>query len=109
MTNTRNTPIESIGRAFVLRVLRYRLRARPPGPRRCHRLADHRATGVAAACLAAGRPGATGENWLLPSGAEGRAERLPDQRTIRLMAGDVLRRLIPGGDGWGMPPDPRSS
>ena len=43
------------------------------------------------------RPGAVGENWLLPGGDEARAERLPDKCTIQLKAGDVLRMLTPGG------------
>jgi 5-oxoprolinase (ATP-hydrolysing) len=41
-----------------------------------------------------------GENWLLPGGDEARAERLPDERTIQMKAGDVLRMLTPGGGGW---------
>jgi hypothetical protein len=50
-----------------------------------------------------GEPGAPGENWLLPGGNEGKAERLPDKCTIDLSAGDVLRMLTPGGGGWGPP------
>ena len=53
--------------------------------------------------LAGGEPGSVGENWLLPGGDEGRAERLPDKCTFRLEAGDVLRMLTPGGGGWGQP------
>lgn len=51
--------------------------------------------------LAGGEPGASGENWLLPAGDEDRAARLPDKCTLRLIAGDVLRMLTPGGGGWG--------
>jgi GrpB-like predicted nucleotidyltransferase (UPF0157 family) len=51
-----------------------------------------------------GRPGAVGENWLLPGADEARAERLPDKCTITMGAGDVLRMLTPGGGGWGRPP-----
>lgn len=51
--------------------------------------------------LAGGEPGAPRENWLLPGGDEGRAERLSDKCTIRLKAGDALRMLTPGGGGWG--------
>ncbi len=54
--------------------------------------------------LAGGEPGAVGENWLLPGGDEGRAERLPDKCTVVLAPGDVLRVLTPGGGGWGPPP-----
>jgi Hydantoinase B/oxoprolinase len=53
-----------------------------------------------------GEPGAPGENWPLPNGDEFRADRLPDKRTVRLRAGDVLRMLTPGGDGWGLPAAP---
>lgn len=52
-------------------------------------------------CLSGGEPGARDENWLLPGGDEGRAERLPDKCTIRMKAGDLLRMLTPGGGGWG--------
>ena len=64
MTNTRNTPIEALERAFPMRVLRYRLRrgqrrrrarawrrgdrARPVDARGRDGVADHRAAGVAA-------------------------------------------------------------
>jgi 5-oxoprolinase (ATP-hydrolysing) len=44
--------------------------------------------------------GAPGENWLVPAGDESRAERLPDKCTIHAKAGDVVRMLTPGGDGW---------
>ena len=54
--------------------------------------------------LAGGGPGAVGENWLLPGGEEGRAERLPDKCTIRVAAGDVVRMLTPGGGGLGPAP-----
>jgi N-methylhydantoinase B/oxoprolinase/acetone carboxylase alpha subunit len=54
--------------------------------------------------LAGGKPGAVGENWLLPGGDETRAERLLDKCTLQLQAGDVLRMLTPGGGGWGTPP-----
>jgi N-methylhydantoinase B/oxoprolinase/acetone carboxylase alpha subunit len=53
--------------------------------------------------LAGGRPGAVGENWLLPGGDEDRAERLGDKVTLHLARGDVLRLRTPGGGGWGSP------
>jgi N-methylhydantoinase B/oxoprolinase/acetone carboxylase alpha subunit len=55
--------------------------------------------------LAGGEPGAAGENGLLPGGDESRAERLPDNCTIQLKGGDVVRMLAPGGGGWGASPD----
>jgi N-methylhydantoinase B/oxoprolinase/acetone carboxylase alpha subunit len=119
MTNTRNTPIEALERAFPLRVLRYRLRRSSGGAgasaggegieRDLEVLEDvtlsliteRRVT--APWGLAGGRDGAVGENWVLRGGDEELAERLPDKCTIRLKAGDVLRMLTPGGGGWGHP------
>jgi N-methylhydantoinase B/oxoprolinase/acetone carboxylase alpha subunit len=120
MTNTRNTPIEALERAFPLRVLRQRLRrgsggaGTAPGGEGIERdlqvledatlslITERRVSRPWG--LAGGEPGAAGENWLLPGGDEARAERLPDKCTIRLKAGDVVRMLTPGGGGWGMPP-----
>lgn len=120
MTNTKNTPIEALERAFPLRVLRYRLRRGSGGAGQAaggegierdlqvledvtvSLITEHRVSRPRG--LAGGDDGATGENWLLPQGDEERAERLPDKCTIRLQAGDVLRMLTPGGGGWGTPP-----
>ncbi|HPE12436.1 MAG TPA: hydantoinase B/oxoprolinase family protein, partial [Actinomycetota bacterium] len=119
MTNTRNTPIEALERAFPLRVLRYRLRRGSGGAgwsaggegieRDLQVLEDATVSLITERRvsqpwgLAGGEPGAIGENWLLPAGDEAQAERLPDKCTIQLKAGDVLRMLTPGGGGWGMP------
>jgi N-methylhydantoinase B/oxoprolinase/acetone carboxylase alpha subunit len=119
MTNTKNTPIEALERAFPLRVLRYRLR-QGSGGAGAARGGDgiERDVEVLEDCtvsliterrssqpwgLEGGEPGAVGENWLLPGGDEVRAQRLPDKCTIRLRAGDVVRLLTPGGGGWGSP------
>ncbi len=117
MTNTKNTPIEALERAFPMRVLRQRLRrgsggaGSAPGGEGIERdlqvLVDATASLITERRvsrpwgLAGGEPGAVGENWLLPGGDEARAERLPDKCTIQLKAGDVLRMLTPGGGGWG--------
>ena len=119
MTNTRNTPIEALERAFPLRVLRYRHRRGSggagwaPGGEGIERdlqvledatvslITERRASQPWG--LAGGEPGAVGDNWLLPGGDEARAERLPDKCTIQLKAGDVVRMLTPGGGGWGTP------
>jgi len=117
MTNTRNTPIEALERAFPLRVLRYRLRRGSGGAgwsaggegieRDLQVLEDATVSLITERRvsqpwgLAGGGPGAVGENWLLPGGDEARAERLPDKCTIQLKAGDLLRMLTPGGGGWG--------
>jgi N-methylhydantoinase B/oxoprolinase/acetone carboxylase alpha subunit len=120
MTNTRNTPVEALERAFPMRVVRNRLRTGSGGEgewpggegieRDLEMLEDvtvsliterrtSRPWGVGG-----GGPGAAGENWLLPGGDESQAERLPDKCTRRLAAGDVVRLLTPGGGGWGRPP-----
>lgn len=119
MTNTLNTPIEALERSFPLRILRYRLRSGSGGAGRSHGgegierdlqvledatlslITERRVSQPWG--LAGGEPGAVGENWLLPSGDEARAERLPDKCTVRLRAGDALRMLTPGGGGWGAP------
>lgn len=119
MTNTKNTPIEALERAFPMRVRRYRLRTGSGGAgsaaggegieRDLEVLEDVTVSLITERRvsppwgLAGGGPGAVGENWLLPGGDEARAERLPDKCTIRLEAGDVLRMLTPGGGGWGTP------
>ena len=117
MTNTRNTPVEALERAFPLRVLRQRLRrgsggeGSAPGGEGIERdlqvLTDATVSLITERRvsqpwgLAGGGSGAVGENWLLPGGDERRAERLPDKCTIQVQAGDVLRMLTPGGGGWG--------
>jgi N-methylhydantoinase B/oxoprolinase/acetone carboxylase alpha subunit len=117
MTNTKNTPIEALERAFPMRVLTYRLRRDSGGPgsarggegieRDLLMLEDVTVSLITERRvsrpwgLAGGEPGAAGENWLLPGGDETKAEPLPDKCTLRLAAGDVLRMRTPGGGGWG--------
>jgi N-methylhydantoinase B/oxoprolinase/acetone carboxylase alpha subunit len=120
MTNTRNTPIEALERAYPLRVLRCAIR-RGSGGRGAAAGGDGiiRDLQVLEDCtvslvterrvsqpwgLAGGDPGLSGQNWLLPQGDEGRAEQLPPKVTVLLQAGDVIRMLTPGGGGWGRPP-----
>jgi N-methylhydantoinase B len=119
MTNTKNTPIEALERAYPLRVRRLRLRRGSGGrgaaaggegiERDLEVLVDATVSLIterrrsAPWGLDGGGPGGVGENWLLPEGDESRAERLPDKCTIQLKAGDVLRMLTPGGGGWGRP------
>jgi N-methylhydantoinase B/oxoprolinase/acetone carboxylase alpha subunit len=123
MTNTSNTPIEALERAYPMRVLRYTLRrgsggvGYSPGGEGIERdllmledvtvslITERRVSQPWG--LAGGGPGATGQNWLLPQGDESRAERLLDKCTLRLRAGDVLRMLTPGGGGWRSPVDER--
>ena len=117
MTNTRNTPVEALERAYPLRVRRYALR-RGSGGAGAHEggegierdlevLADATLSLITERRvtppwgLAGGGPGEVGENWLLRGGDEARAERLADKCTVSLRAGDVLRLRTPGGGGWG--------
>jgi N-methylhydantoinase B/oxoprolinase/acetone carboxylase alpha subunit len=117
MTNTKNTPIEALERAFPLRVRRLRLRDGSGGAGR-HQGGDGIERDVEVLedvtlsliterrtsrpwGLAGGGPGAPGENWVLRDGDEGGAEPLPDKCTIRLRPGDVLRIRTPGGGGYG--------
>ena len=119
MTNTRNTPVEALERAFPLRVRRLHLR-RGSGGEGTHAggegierdlevlepvtlsLITERRRSVPWGAEGGG-PGAAGENWLLPGGREAEARRLPDKVTVALEAGDVIRILTPGGGGWGPP------
>jgi len=120
MTNTRNTPIEALERAYPLRVRRLRLRTGSGGKGR-HRGGEgiERDLEVLEAATVSliterrvfppwglddGGPGALGENWLLPGGDETRAERLADKVTLEVRPGDVLRLRTPGGGGHGPPP-----
>jgi N-methylhydantoinase B/oxoprolinase/acetone carboxylase alpha subunit len=124
MTNTKNTPVEALERAYPLRVRALRLRrgsggaGRWPGGEGVERdvevledvtvslITERRVSQPRG--LEGGGPGAVGENWLLPGGDEDRTERVPDKCTLRLHAGDVLRVRTPGGGGWGAPsPDSR--
>jgi N-methylhydantoinase B/oxoprolinase/acetone carboxylase alpha subunit len=120
MTNTKNTPIEALERAYPMRVRRYTLRRGSGGGgladggegliRDLEMLVDVTVSLITERRvsqpwgLAGGEPGAVGENWLLPGGDESSAERLGDKVTLQLKAGDVLRVLTPGGGGWGTPP-----
>ncbi|HZN14582.1 MAG TPA: hydantoinase B/oxoprolinase family protein [Acidimicrobiales bacterium] len=120
MTNTKNTPIEALERAYAMRVTRYRLRPGSGGPgahaggdgveRDLEMLEDVTVSLITERResqpwgLAGGDGGSVGENWLLPGGDETRAERVLDKCTVQLKAGDVLRILTPGGGGWGPAP-----
>jgi N-methylhydantoinase B/oxoprolinase/acetone carboxylase alpha subunit len=117
MTNTLNTPIEALERAYPMRVRRLRLRSgsggdgRWPGGDGIERdlevLEDVTLSLITERRVSApwgldgGGPGSPGENWLLPGGDEAAAESLPDKVTRRLSAGDVLRLRTPGGGGYG--------
>src|SRR5437588_5776042 len=95
LTNTKNTPIEALERAYPMRVRRYRLRrgsggeGLAPGGEGIERdlemledctvslITERRVSSPWG--LAGGGPAAVGENWLLHGGDESRAEPLPDK------------------------------
>lgn len=117
MTNTKNTPIESLEAHYPFRVLKYRLRPGSGGagayrggdgiereiefaaPATVSLMGERRR--VPPWGLAGGRPGACGEDWLIRPGAA--PERLPAKTTLNVEPGDRLVVLTPGGGGWGRP------
>jgi N-methylhydantoinase B len=118
MTNTLNTPVEALELEYPMRVERYELADSTGGPGR-HRggdgvvrsirvlepatvslLTDRRRHPPAGA--RGGRPGAVGRNLLVAGTAD--PEELPAKTTRRLVAGDVVTVVTPGGGGWGRPP-----
>jgi len=119
MTNTKNTPIESLSSHYPFRLVTYRLRTgsggsgRYPGGEGIEREIEFLVPATVSLMgerrrvppwgLAGGGPGAAGEDWLLRPGAA--PERLPGKCTVQVDAGDRLRVLTPGGGGWGDPLD----
>jgi len=115
MTNTRNTPIESLEAHYPFRVTATGLRrgsggaGRHPGGEGVVREIEFPAPATVSLIgerrrhhpwgLAGGGPGACGEDWLAPR--SGAPERLPGKVTLDARPGDRLRILTPGGGGWG--------
>lgn len=117
MTNTQNTPIESLHAHYPFRVTAYTLRHDSGGrgkyrggdgirrelvfgePATLSLMGERRRN--APWGLEGGEPGATGEDWLVR--ASGERERLPGKVTIEVETGDRLVVLTPGGGGWGAP------
>lgn len=115
MTNTKNTPITSIGVHYPFEVVRYRLRTRSGGSGLFHGgdgierellfkeaavlslMGERRLT--APWGLAGGSDGAPGEDWLLH--VDGSREQLPSKCTVDVEPGDRLLVMTPGGGGWG--------
>lgn len=116
MTNTRNTPIESLHMHYPFRVTRYTLRRGSGGAGRfvggegVERELEFLATAVLSLMgerrrhqpwgLAGGGDGACGEDWLLRPGSA--PERLPGKTTLEVRTGDRLLVRTPGGGGWGI-------
>ena len=129
MTNTRNTPVESLEHAYPLRVQSLRVRRGSGGrgrhaggdglertlellvPARVTVIAERRVRGPYG--LAGGEPGAPGETHVRwpalagsgvarPTGRRARrAERMPGKFTIDAPQGTLLTVASPGGGGWG--------
>lgn len=118
MSNTRNTPVESLERAYPLRVVEYAVR-RGSGGQGLHRGGDGvvRRYQALVPCTATllterrriappgangGAPGAVGANRL-------NDEELPAKTRVTMQAGDVLTIETPGGGGWGAAPRANAS
>jgi N-methylhydantoinase B len=113
MSNTRNTPIEALERAYPIRIDEYAVR-RGSGGRGRHAGGDGvvRRYRTLEACtvtlvterrrrppagVAGGEPGEPGINLLNGS-------PLPAKCRVELRPGDVITVMTPGGGGWGEPP-----
>ena len=120
MTNTRNTPVESLEHAYPLRVAALRVRAGSGGAgryrggegieRSLEMLADARVTVIAERRgrgpygLAGGKPGRPGETRVRYPGRTGPGETLPAKFTIDVSKHTVITVSSPGGGGWGRDP-----
>jgi N-methylhydantoinase B len=115
MTNTLNTPVESLEMTYPFRVVAYSIREGSGGHglraggdglvREYEFLADAELTlmterrRIQPWGALGGDAGATGRNSLRR--ADGKVTRLPSKIQIRVASGDVLRIETPGGGGWG--------
>ncbi|MEA2009140.1 MAG: hydantoinase B/oxoprolinase family protein [Actinomycetota bacterium] len=116
MTNTKNTPVESLEAHYPFRIVTYRLRSGSggrgtyPGGEGIEREIEFLSPATVSLMgerrrlqpwgLQGGEPGAVGEDWLIRGTSR---ERLPGKCTIEVEPGDRLRVLTPGGGGWGPP------
>jgi N-methylhydantoinase B/oxoprolinase/acetone carboxylase alpha subunit len=116
MTNTRNTPVESLEHYLPVRIRRYCLRRGSGGPgrfkggegiirefeflapARVNILSERRR--FAPYGLRGGGPGKRGENILI---AAGKKRLLSDKESLNVKAGDRLVLETPGGGGYGRP------
>ena len=111
MTNTLNTPVESLEMHYPVRVRRYEIRegsggkGQHPGGDGLVReyeflrpvklsLQTERRTHVPWGLLG-GEPGTGGENWL-------NNQELPGKTEVSVKEGDILIIKTPGGGGWGI-------
>ncbi|MEQ1691341.1 MAG: hydantoinase B/oxoprolinase family protein [Gemmatimonas sp.] len=110
MSNTRNTPIESLERAYPLRVVEYAVR-RGSGGGGVHRGGDgvvrrYQALTECTATLLTERrrvppPGANGGEAGQAGLNQLNGQPLPAKCRITMQPGDVLTIETPGGGGWG--------
>jgi N-methylhydantoinase B len=117
MTNTLNTPIESLETEYPLRVLRYTLRKRSGGKgkwnggdgiiREIEVLAEHCTISLQSERrdskpwgLQGGESGKNGRNTLAFQGKE---NSLQSKSTVVAPQGAIIRIETPGGGGWGKP------
>lgn len=116
MSNTRNTPVEALERAYPLRVLEYALR-RGSGGAGMHR-GGHGVVRRYQALEACTATLLTERRLVAPPGAEGGGAGqcgvnrlndvvLPAKTRVSMKAGDVLSIETPGGGGWGTPDERR--
>jgi N-methylhydantoinase B len=115
MTNTRNTPVETLEHAWPLRVVAARVRRGSGGrgrwrggdgiERTLELLAGARVTVIAERRtrgpygLAGGEPGRPGVTRVRPP--RGPARRMPGKFTVDLEPGSRVTLASPGGGGWG--------
>ncbi len=117
MSNTLNTPVETVEMVFPFRIVQYALRADSAGAgkfsggqgvvREYAFLAEVTATVLSERRarqpwgLMAGASGASGKNTFID--IHGQEEVLPSKFSRRFSPGERLRIETPGGGGWGMP------
>ena len=120
MTNTRNTPIESIEQTLPVQILAYELREDSGGSgkfqggmgvRRVYKFlspatvtinSDRRK--IPPYGLQGGMPGQVGSNKLIHNGQE---VELDSKVSLQIQSGDILIIETPGGGGWGKAPSAR--
>lgn len=110
MTNTLNTPVESLEMHYPIRIRRYGIRAGSGGAG-LHRGGDglvREYEFLAPAQLSLLTERRTHAPWGIQGGEAGspgvnmlNGEALPGKTAIRVKAGDVLTIATPGGGGWG--------
>lgn len=115
MTNTKNTPRESLETHYPFRVVKTTLRRGSGGAGQyrggegmVRQFAFDEAATVSLMGerrrhqpwgLAGGEPGSTGEDWLISP--DGTRRKLDAKTTVDVEPGDQLLVLTPGGGGWG--------